>query len=237
MALIDVLAAATVRPVFCAWFDIKDVPLRGWTGPGILVPTGTGDDEFDDYTYDSAEGVVSVSDIVDNQGIGNEVTITFAVSEDIQGFIVGESLIGSAFLGNPGGPVYDEIIIDRRAFLGRKAVIWLAFLTEDDSGILPEVERVFSGVMVACQMSRQTPGQPTLVTLTCDQDTQFAQMAPARLMDHQFFNTADTATSYLNNLVRGPIAGSSLPGGSSPGGGGGSKLPPARPRPGPSPLR
>lgn len=206
MALADVLAAATVRPVYIAWFDVKDAEIRGWTGPGTLVPTGTGDTDLDDYTYDSAEGAVSVSDLVEDQGIGSEVSISFAVSEDIAGWIMGTSTVGESFLGDPGGPIFDQIIVDRRAFLGRAAVIWLAFLNEGESAILPEVERVFSGVMIGCAMTRQA-GQPTVVTLTCDQDTQFAQMAPARLMDHQFFNVGDTATAFLNDLKRGPLAG------------------------------
>jgi hypothetical protein len=183
------------------------VPLRGWTGPGTLVPTGTGDADFDDYTYDSAGGAVIVSDIVEDQGIGSEITLLYSVSEDISGWVWGESQWGIDSWGsNPGGPIYDQIVIDRRHFLGRKAVIWLAFLTADESAILPEVERIFSGVMIGCSMQRQT-GQSTMVTLTCDQDTQFAQMAPARLMDHQTFNPGDTATSFLNDLTRGPLAG------------------------------
>jgi hypothetical protein len=217
VALADVLAAPTVRPVYVGYFDIKDTPVRGWTGVGTLLPTGTGDADFDDFTYDSAEGAVDVSDLIENQGIGGEISLSFAVSENIAGWIMGTSQVGVSFLGDPGGPIYDQIIIDRRHFLGRKAISWLAFLTEDESGILPEVERIFAGVMVGCSMQRRT-GQPTLVTLNCDQDTQFAQMAPARLMDHQFFNPNDTATSFLNDLVRGPIAGGgTVTGGGPPG--------------------
>jgi hypothetical protein len=235
VTLAETLAAATVRPVYIAFFDIKDTPVRGWTGPGILVPTGTGDDDFDDFTYDHAEGAVSITDIIENQGIGGEVSITFAVSESISGWIWGESQWGIDYWGNPGGPVYDQIIVDRRSFLGRKAVIWRGFLVEDDSGILPEIERIFTGVMIGCSMQRQT-GRPTLATLVCDQDTQFANMAPARLMDHQFFNPSDTSTSFLNDLVRGPIAGGSVVNGGGGGGGGASPTTPKHGVPAGTPI-
>src|SRR5690606_1317055 len=120
MALADVLAGATVRPVYVAWFDTEADPIWGWTGPGVFAPTGTGDAHLDGNTLLAAEGVLQSGEFHEDQGIGSEISLVFAVSEDIPGFIIGESEVGD-FIGSPGGPVYDQIMVDRRSFLGRRA--------------------------------------------------------------------------------------------------------------------
>jgi hypothetical protein len=208
MALEDVLTAATVRPVHIGLLDIKDAPLYGWSGPGAFVPTSTGDSDLDGNVFLSIEGAVDISDITEDQGIGGPLQVTFAVGEEIEGWQVGLSALGEDQLGAPGatvGPGYTQIIDDRRAFIGRKAKLWLGFLSADESSVLPEIEPVFSGVMVSAEATRQS-GQVAAFSITCDQDTQKARSAPVRWIDHAQFYPSDTASSFINSLSRGSVA-------------------------------
>lgn len=188
MALEDVLVAATVRPVLVGWLDFKDDPVRGWTGPGTFAPTSTGDADLDGETFASAGGAVAITAFSHDQGLGGPVTVTFAAGE------------------MDDEEVFLQIVADRRAYLGRAARFWQFFLSADEASVLPEFEAMFTGVMVHAETSRQ-PGQPATISITCDQDTQKAFNAPVRWIDHQLFYPGDTASTFINDLVRGTIAG------------------------------
>ena len=183
MSLEDVLQAPVVRPVYIGFFDIKSDPIRAWTGPGTFAPTNTGDADLDGFTFGEAIGILQVSDFSENQGLGDDWSVTFAVGD--------EEL-------NP----FTQMVVDRRVFLGRKAVVWRGFLLDDESGVAPYIERVFAGVMTGASMERK-PGSASVITLTCDQDLQKARQSPTRWIDHQFFNPGDTASSFLPTLSRG----------------------------------
>lgn len=230
MSLDTVLSGATVRPCLVGLLDIKDDPVYGWTGPGAFAPTGTGDTDLDDNTFLSAEGAVQISDFVEDSGIGAGLELTFAVSEDLGGFLLDESELDVDPLGDPGGPVYDQLVQDRRAFMGRPAIIWLVFLDTDETSVLADFERVFDGVMVAASSSRQS-GQQQTITLGLDQDLQKARWAPARVADHQAFNPGDTFSTFGGDLSRGPVAGAVNtypPGGITGSGPGGGRAPPPK---------
>jgi hypothetical protein len=205
VAIEDVLAAATVRPVHIGFFDIKDHALRGWSGPGAFLPTGTGDDDLDDNVFLAVEGAIEITDFTENQGMGEAISLTFPITDELGGFILGEGMLGIDPLGQPQGPIFDHLVTDRRLFMGRKAVIWLAFLQEEEDIVENEIQRMFTGVMVGASVQRQV-GQPTTVTLICDQDLQKANTAPLRLIDHQVFYPSDTASTFINSLSRGGIA-------------------------------
>lgn len=188
MAIADVLVAAVVRPVVLGWLDFKDDPVRGWTGPGTLVPSGTGDADLDGDTFGSAEGVVEVTSFSQDRGLGAPVTVSFAAGE-----MADEQ-------------IFEQIVGDRRVFQARKARFWLAFLNAAESAILPEVEPLFTGIMVGAETERQT-GKPAMIAVTCDQDVQKAFSAPVRWIDHQTFHPSDTGSSFVNNVARGSTAG------------------------------
>lgn len=188
MALSDVLQAAVVKPVLVGWLDFKDSPVRGWSGPGAFVPTGTGDPDLDGQAFIEAESAVDVTDIHEDTGLGGPVTITFSAGE----------------LDN-GEAVAQELVSDRRPFLRRKARLWRFFLNESESAVLPEYTPMFSGVMVGAETQRE-PGKPALISVTCDQDLSKAQAAPVRWIDHQVFESGDTASTFINALNRGGIA-------------------------------
>ena len=206
MAIDDVLTAPTVRPVHIGFFDIKDDPIYGWTGPGLFAPTGTGDLDLDDNVFESAAGAIDVTEFHEDQGIGSALSLTFAVGEEYGGWILGQSQLGIDALGDPKGSIWDQIVIDRRQFLGRKAVIWLGFLNSDESGVLSDIQRMFTGVMVQASASRRT-GSGTTITLKCDQDLQKANVPPSLIVDHQNFYSGDAFSSYMADLARGPVSG------------------------------
>jgi hypothetical protein len=227
MPIADVLAAATVRPVYIGYLDIKNDPLRGWTGPGTLLPSGTGDPDLDGQTFLSADGAVEITAFQQDMGIGGPVTITFAAAELDGGVIPGEGDSGGYLPPGylppgylppgylpPGasgpatspGDIFQRIIIDRRAFVNRKARFWLAFLNATESAILPEIEPMFTGVMINAQVFHKA-GQPATLTLTCDLDLQKANAPPVRWIDHQQYNPDDTWSAHINALARGPSAG------------------------------
>lgn len=188
MALADVLAGAIVRPAIVGFLDFASDPVRGWTGPGTFAPAGTGDADLDGDTFASAEGAIHITPFGQDQGLGAPVTVTFAAGEmDDEEVVL-------------------QIVADRRAYLGRRARFWLFFLNQAESSVLPEFDSLFTGVMVHAETSRQ-PGQPATIAVTCDQDTQKARGAPVRLVDHQRFYPDDTASTFINDLVRGTIAG------------------------------
>lgn len=195
MPLADVLAAAEVRPVTVGFLDIHTDPVRGWTGPGTFAPTGTGDTDLDGFTFSSVEGAVEISDFIDNQDIGGEVTVSYAAGE-----MADEE-------------VFQQLIVDRRAWFGRRAKFWRFFLAADEGSVGSEFYTLFNGVMVGAGISRQAGG-PSVISIRCDQDIQKARpVPPARWIDHQRFYTFatspvtfDTATSFMNDLGRGGIA-------------------------------
>lgn len=188
MSLDTVLQAAVVRPVYIGFLDFDGDPLRAWTGPGIFAPTGTGDADLDGFTFGSAAGIVQVSDFTENMGLSDEFRITMSAADDDL---------------DP----YAQLIANRAAFQGRKAVFWRAFLADDESGVQSYVDRMFAGVMVAAE-SMRGGGQPGQITITCDHDLQKARSAPTRWIDHQFYNPTDTASSFINDLARGPVSAS-----------------------------
>lgn len=194
MALEDVLQAAVVIPVYIGYFDFASDPIRAWTGPGVFAPTTTGDADLDGFTFTSAAQLLRVSDFTENDGLSESFSLTFSVADDEL---------------DP----YAQLIANRASFLGRDAVIWRAFMNSDESAVLAYVDRVFAGVMVSADMQRITGGSGEL-TLKCDQDLQKANVAPTRWIDHQFFHPTDTASSFINDLARGPstaaVKGSSI---------------------------
>lgn len=197
MALSDHLEASNVRPVIIGFLDFKGAPKRGWTGPGLFVPSGTGDPDLDGHTFEPTAGAVEISDVTENQGLGGPVTITFLAGEMDDEDIV------------------KEIISDQRAFMARKARIWLGFLTADESGVEPDIQAKFTGVMVGAKSTRK-PGKGAVLEVRCDADLQGAQGPPVRIVTHQEAFSGDTFSTYINDRDRGPNASAEpmpLPGG------------------------
>lgn len=183
MALADVLGAAIVRPVHVGWLDFKTDPVYGWTGPGSFAPSSTGDSDLDGNTFVPTAAAVAISDFVENQGFGKPLQLTFAAGdmEDEE--------------------IFQQLVVDQRAWLGRRAKFWLFFLTADESTVLSDFSVMFNGVMIGASLQRQ-PGQSAVIQITCDYDLQKARRPPTRWIEHGMFYSGDTATSYMNSLGR-----------------------------------
>lgn len=188
MALVDVLAATVVRPVVVGFLDIDTDPVRGWTGPGIFAPSGTGDPDLDGETFLSVAGAIDMTEIREDQGMGGAITVTFAAGD------------------MDDEEIFAQLVADRRAFMGRKAKFWRFFLSEDEASVLTDFAVLFDGVMISAKTSRKS-GNPATIAVTCDQDTQKSRGVPARWIDHQFHYPTDTFSTFINDLARGGIAG------------------------------
>lgn len=187
MAIEDILTAATVRPVTVGFLDFQSDPVYGWDGPGAFAPTGTGDSDLDGNTFLSVEGAVAIGEFGEDLGLGRPISVSFA---------------GGEF---DDEVVFQQLVVDQRLFMGRKAKFWRFFMSADESAVQDDFETLFNGVMVGAELTRQ-PGSPAIITVHCDQDTSKAQRLPARWMEHQFYNSGDTATTFLNSLTRGGVA-------------------------------
>ena len=187
MTIADRLLAPTVRPVFAGWLDLLDDPVFGWTGPGSLALSGTGDPVLDNNIFVPVEGAVEIGDFTESMGAGRPLTITFSAPDN-------------------DAPVIRQIVRDRRIWQLRRAKIWLLFLMEDQASVHPEFTQLFSGVIVQATTNRQ-PDTPATIVLELDADLRGAAGAPARLLDHSRFNLADRFSDFILPLAQGPITG------------------------------
>lgn len=191
MSLEDVLSAHIVRPVYVGFLDILSDPVRAWTGPGSFLPVGTGDTDLDGQTFLHAGSVISITPFHDNQDIGSPVTVSMPAGdmEDEE--------------------IFQQLIVDKRTWLNRRAKFWEFYLAADHAGVLTDYMTLFDGVMTQAKTLR-SPGEPSLISITCDVDTQKAFMAPTRYVDHSVLESGDTFSTYMLQLSRGPL---SLPSG------------------------
>lgn len=184
------VTAPVVRPVLVGWFDFVGDPAFGWTGPGLLAPTGTGDPILDNNVFSSAEGAVRVSDFSESTSGARAVQVTFSAHDN-------------------DADIVRQIVRDRRVWQLRRAKIWLFFLQADEASVHSDFVQLFSGVIAQASLSRQT-GDVAEITLDLDADLRRAGSAPARLQDHSRFNAADAFSSFIARLANGPLA-SALP--------------------------
>lgn len=181
MALEDNLAATIVKPVHVGFLDFKNDPVRGWTGPGLFLPSGTGDSDLDGQTFSNVAGAVTISDFAEGRGIGEPVKITFAAGNQVD------------------EEVFQQLVVDQREFMARRVKIWLFFLNADESSVLADYTVLFNGVMVGAELSRQ-PGQPATVIVSCDADLKAAENADVFWTNHQRFYPSDTGSVFINHI-------------------------------------
>lgn len=211
MALSDRYTADVVRPLFVAWLDFTVDPIRAWTGPGDFSPSSTGDTDLDGNTFLGVEGAVAMSEIHEGLSGTSPLTITYSAH-------------------NLTAPGLLQIVADDRIWLKRKAVVWVAFLQDDQASVHPEVERLFAGVMVNADSTRKF-GEPAKLEITMDLNLRKSGDATTRLTDHKRFNATDTATTRIVQLANGTLnsvqfnprtsGGGAGPGSNSRSGGGG----------------
>ncbi|WP_339862372.1 hypothetical protein [Paremcibacter congregatus] len=195
------LEARVVRPVLIARLDIAGDPVLGWTGPGLFAPSGTGDAALDGQIFDPTEAPVDMSDVVDNQGVGEPVTITMAANDLDQ-------------------DVLRQLVRDRRVYIGRKAWLWFALLDDTEAAVLPNPERLKTGVIVSMSYTRSP--EEEIVEVVIDEDLGGTRSNELRIIDHTRFWPTDTFSSFVHKLVNRPRG---IRGAVSTGGGGGGGIP------------
>lgn len=204
MTLQDRATARIQRRVLIGWLDFDVDPVFGWTGPGPLSLSGTGDPILDGNVFLPVGGAAEISAAKNDMGSGGPVTITYSAHE-----LAAEAT--------------RQIVRDGRTWRLRKAKIWQAWLMDDEKTLFPEIEQYTSGVMVAASTTRQ-PGSPATIEITIDRDLRFAGDAALRATDHARENAGDTFSSFIVALASKQIAGAAAPAAAPPvlirGGGG-----------------
>ena len=173
-----------VLPVLIARLDIVGDPIYSWTGPGLFVPTGTGDSALDGNTYDPAEAFIDLSVIKEDQGIGSPVTIT-----------------AKAHLRNE--PLLRQIVKDKRVWRGQPAYLWLGLLNTNESAVIPNPTRIKTGVISSIIVTRSDDAAS--IDLVIDTDLGNARSAEFRWLDHARYHPGDTWSSYILKLANKPL--------------------------------
>lgn len=173
-----------VRPVLIGRLDFLGDPVYSWTGPGLFVPSGSGDSALDGNSYDPAEAFIDISAITENQGIGGPVTIT-----------------AKAHLRDE--PLLRQLVRDRRAWRGRPAYLWLGLLNSDENAVLNYPTRIKTGVMTNMLITRDA--ETASVQITVDTDLGNARSAEFRWLDHARYHPSDTWSSYILKLANKPL--------------------------------
>lgn len=177
------LQQPSVRPVLIGRLDILNDPIYSWTGPGLFVPTGSGDSALDGNTYDPAEAFIDISVIQEDQGIGGPVTIT-----------------AKAHLRDE--PLLRQLVRDRREWRGRPAYLWLGLLNEAEDAVIPHPTRIKTGVMTNMLIRREA--EAASVEVLIDTDLGNARSAEFRWIDHSRYQENDTFASYILRLANKP---------------------------------
>lgn len=179
----DALAAPVIRPVLIAYLDISGDPISMWTGAGTFMPTGSGDSVLNGKTFYPDQSFVSVTDIVEDQGIGGAVTITLKAND------LDEDALR-------------QMCRDRAAWRGREAHLWLGLLNTDLQSVYADPVRIKTGVMTSISVTRSY-GEVS-IQIVVDVDIQNARSAPFRLLDHQRIHSGDTFSSFMIELANKP---------------------------------
>lgn len=180
----NALQASAVRPVLIGRLDILGDPIYSWTGPGLFVPTDSGDTALDGNTYDPAEAFIDISVVQEDQSIGGPVTIT-----------------AKAHLRDE--PLLRQLVRDRRAWRGRPAYLWLGLLNEAENAVLNYPTRIKTGVMTNMLIRREADAAN--VDVIIDTDLGNARSAEFRWLDHSRYHPDDTWSAYILKLANKPL--------------------------------
>jgi len=179
-AMQTAVAAPIVRPVLIGRLDIKDDPVTAWTGPGIFAPTATGDAALDGETFDPLGPFVDVSDIHEDQSMGEPVVIR------LHGHDIDETLLR-------------QVVRDKRVWRGRKAWLWMGLLDSDNFTIIANPARIKTGVISRMEIRRRE-GE-SIVDVAIDDDRANSRSGPFRWVDHVRFHAADTFSAHVIKLA------------------------------------
>lgn len=102
--------APVVRPVWFLYLDIKNDPLKIWTGPIGVALSSTGDSTLDG-TWLPGSGLIEIGEIVDDERGSGPVSLQMSGVD-------------------PALPLFKQIIADGRLWRRRRAIIWQSYLND-----------------------------------------------------------------------------------------------------------
>lgn len=181
------LEARVLRPVFIGALDIESDPLYVWTGPGLFAPVATGDALLDGFQFWPVDGIINISDAIENTTSGSAMTIT-AAAADID------------------APLLRQIIRDQRQWHMRRATIWIGMLADDDMTVIANPVRLKTGVIKDLQMSAAAGAANSgVVNLVIDVDRGGAVGRGMTFADHPaLWDGEDTLGNYVQKLANRP---------------------------------
>ena len=196
------LDAEVVKPVWFAWLDFNGDPVRANTSGVTITPTGTGDDDLDDFPFLGITArLVSVSPVRIKEG-GSE-TVTAQLS-GIQGLDDDDI----AFLSDP------------TSWRGRDARLWR--IVRNASNVQQGgFHSYYTGKMVALTHSGNSEGQTITVTIESYLAV-FSAASNRSYLDQTRYDSGDESARASIAIANGNYTGARSSGGGGGGGFGGA---------------
>lgn len=197
-------AKPVVRPAWFVFLDIKDDPLKFWTGP-MSITLGSGDVGGDTSLQGDWLATGSLVDIGE-------------IVEDENGS--GPSRLEMSSV-DPALPLFKQIIADGRIWRRRRAVIWMSYM--NDAGALAFVpQRKKTGRMDDLRMIQD--GASSLITLNVEgYGARSGEASGTRYSEQRDIDPTDKSQDWAADLAnKQPDIGASGTGGGGGGSGGGA---------------
>lgn len=186
-----------VRPAWFVFLDIKDDPLKMWTGPMSITLSATGDSSLDGEWLLSS-GLGDIGEIVEDEGGSGPTRLQMSGVD-------------------PALPLFKQIIADGRLWRRRRAVIWMSYM--NDAGALAFTpRRKKTGRMDDLRMVQGEDS--ALITLNIEGfAARSGDASGTRYSEQRDIDPTDKSQDWVHDLAnKQPDIGSS---GSGGGGGGG----------------
>lgn len=196
-------------PVWLLWLDVEDDPIFSFTGVGSIsfAPGETGDAALDGKTFTGLGQIAMIGDIQQSENGSGAVQIT------VPGV-------------DPALPGFKQFVADRRAWQGRRAVLWHTYATADGTGLVDYPQREKTGRMDGLEVQRD--GDTRVISIKIEGFAASGQYPTGtKYAEQPEIDPDDISMSFISDLVNrqpelGPGATQSTvrDGGSSGGRGG-----------------
>jgi hypothetical protein len=127
-------STALAKPIIplaaIVYLDIENDPLYVWTGLGDLVftPAQTGDTGLDGFTFKGGGSILELSGVSEGAGGSDSLEIAFPGVDPTQ-------------------PLWKQLMVDKRRWQFRRALVWLMLLDKDTGAIAGKPFRIKTGRM------------------------------------------------------------------------------------------
>lgn len=160
-----------VRPVFFAFLDILDDPVRACTAGRSMSLAGTGDDDLDGFTFDGINPtVVDISPVKNSAGGSGTVTAKLS----------GIAALDQDMLEQVGDPANWQ---------GRTARLW-KMIRDGDGAQRGAIQHYYTGYMVALSVGGSPEGQTINLTIE-SYLAAFSEASNRTYLDQESFDPGD----------------------------------------------